>query len=176
MNKIAIVYKSKYGSTKRYAQILQNHLAADIIESKDANIAQLTQYDVLVFAGGIMGSGIAGLSFLKQNYEALRNKHIYLLGVGASKPRQAILEEMRKRNLKGELIGLPLFYARGLWDVKKLRFVDKQMCKMLYKVLSKKAASELSEYDREYIERYYESNDWVSEEQVQPLIEAIKNR
>lgn len=176
MNKIAVVYKSKYGSTKRYAQILQNHLEADVIESKDAKIAQLSKYDVLVFAGGIMASGIAGLSFLKKNYEALRDKRIYLLGVGASKPREAILEEMSKRNLKGDLEGLPLFYARGKWDVEELNFVDKKMCKMLYKGLSKKAENELNEYDREFIERYYESNDWVSDDQVQPLIEAIKNR
>ena len=174
MSKVAIVYKSKYGSTKQYAQILKEALNADLYESKNANVKELQNYDVIVFAGGLFASGIGGLSFLKQHFESLENKHLYLLAVGASQLTPNVLEEVKQRNAKEQLVNVPVYYARGKWDVTQLHFVDRQMCKVLYKALAKKDFDKLSVYDQEFFERYHQKSDWVSKEQVASLIEDIK--
>ncbi len=174
MNKIAIVYKSKYGSTKQYAMILQEALQADVIESKEAKLFQLQQYDTLVFAGGVFASGIGGISVLRQHYAKLAQKNIFVLAVGSSQPRESVYEQIKTHSLKDDLNKVPMYYARGQWDVKSLNFVERQMCKMMKKSLDKKEESEMSEYDREFLELYYEKNNWVSKEQVETLIQDIK--
>ena len=60
-----ILYQSKYGATKKYADWLSEATQFPCVETKKANIAQVKAYDVIILGGGIYASGIAGLSFLK---------------------------------------------------------------------------------------------------------------
>lgn len=66
MSKVVILYQSKYGSTKKYAEWLAEELAGDLLETKKATAEQIAQYDVVILGGGIYASGIAGISFLKK--------------------------------------------------------------------------------------------------------------
>ena len=66
MNKGIILYQSKYGATKKYAQWLQESTGYDCMETKSATVKQLKEYDTIILGGGVYASGIAGLSFLKK--------------------------------------------------------------------------------------------------------------
>ena len=68
MTKGIILYQSKYGATKKYAQWLQEATGFECTETKSADINQVKQYDVITLGGGVYASGIAGLSFLKKNF------------------------------------------------------------------------------------------------------------
>ncbi len=67
MMKGIIVYKSKYGATKKYAQWLREETGFDMIKVSDAKVVDLKKYEVLIFGGGIYASGIPVTSFLKKN-------------------------------------------------------------------------------------------------------------
>ena len=69
MAKGIILYKSKYGATKKYAQWLQELTGYECIETKKANIKEILKYDVIILGGGVYASGIAGLSFIKNNID-----------------------------------------------------------------------------------------------------------
>ena len=56
-----ILYTSKYGATKRYAEWLAEETGFDLIETKKAKISDVKQYDTIILCGGIYASGIAGL-------------------------------------------------------------------------------------------------------------------
>lgn len=50
MNKIAIIYKSKYGSTKQYAEMLQAELKGAMLYNLDEfKLEMADEYDILIF-------------------------------------------------------------------------------------------------------------------------------
>lgn len=53
MSKIVVIYQSKYGATKKYAEWLAEELLCDLIETKKATIEQIEKYDVVILGGGI---------------------------------------------------------------------------------------------------------------------------
>ena len=65
MCKGIILYQSKYGATKKYADWLTEETGYDCVETKKAKASQLQNYDVIILGGGVYASGIAGLHFLK---------------------------------------------------------------------------------------------------------------
>ena len=67
MSKGIILYQSKYGATKKYAEWLVEKTGYDCVETKSVKAAHLQKYDVIVLGGGVYASGIAGLHFLKKN-------------------------------------------------------------------------------------------------------------
>ena len=58
MSKIAIVYKSKYGSTKKYAQWIAQESSGDLFESSKVKAKKISEYDIIVFGGGLYAGGI----------------------------------------------------------------------------------------------------------------------
>ena len=79
-----ILYTSKYGSTKRYAEWLAEETGFVCTETGKARMKDVAQYDTIILCGGIYASGIAGLSFLKKNFEHLKEKRIIVFCDGAS--------------------------------------------------------------------------------------------
>ena len=65
-----ILYQSKYGATKRYADWLSEETGFQCIETRKADINEIVTYDAIILGGGLYASGIAGLSFLKKNIRA----------------------------------------------------------------------------------------------------------
>ena len=59
-----ILYQSKYGATKRYAEWLSEETGFKCIETKKADINEIIAYDNIILGGGIYESGIAGLPFI----------------------------------------------------------------------------------------------------------------
>lgn len=111
-----VIYKSKYGATKKYADWLVEMTGYDCMEIQKATLDVVSQYKTIVLCGGIYASGIAGLSFLKKHFRDLNGKKIAIFCVGASPYNEQAFNEIKKHNLKDELCDIPLFYGRGAWD------------------------------------------------------------
>ena len=133
-----ILYTSKYGATKRYADWLAEDTSFDCIETKNAKIKDVVQYDTIILGGGIYASGISGLSFLKKNIDKLQNKKIIIFCDGASPYVEKAFQQVVSHNLKDALSGVPCFYCRGAWDMDAMSFGDKTLCKMLQKAVAKR--------------------------------------
>ena len=84
MSRGIILYQSKYGATKKYADWLVEVTGYDCVETKNAKVADLQNYDVIILGGGVYASGIAGLQFIKKNIGQLADKKIAVFAVGAS--------------------------------------------------------------------------------------------
>ena len=59
-----ILYQSKYGTTKKYANWLSKETRFPCMETRTADIHEIAKYDTIILGGGLYASGIAGLSFL----------------------------------------------------------------------------------------------------------------
>ena len=95
-----ILYRSKYGATRKYAQWLKEATGFDCMETKKADAKTAQNYDTLILMGGVYAGGIAGLDFLKKNYALIKGKRILLFAVGASPYDEKAFTEGIQRNLK----------------------------------------------------------------------------
>lgn len=173
MMKGIILYKSKYGSTKKYAEWLALETNFDVCDVEEAKIEKVEKYDVVILGGGIYASGIAGLKFLKKNIHRLSNKKIIIFCDGASPFDEKALSEIKKHNMSGDLENIPLFYCRGGFDMQSMSFVDRNLCKMLKKVVAKKDPSEYEIWEIALMAAGEEKCDWTDKEYLKPILNEI---
>ena len=64
--RIIVVYKSMYGSTKTYAAWIAEALDALLVRTNEISSGNLGNYDVVVYGGGLYAGVIAGVKLLTQ--------------------------------------------------------------------------------------------------------------
>ena len=175
MNKGLVLYKSKYGATKKYAGMLQTELACDICGIQKNHIYEWQRYDWIIFAGGIYASGIAGLDVLKKNYKQLKAKKLAVLAVGASPFDEKAFAEIKTHNLKENLADIPVFYGRGAWDEEKMTWKDRTLCKMLQKAVAKKDPASCEPWMQALLSSIGQKCDWTDRSYLAPLLSYIRN-
>ncbi len=168
-----ILYKSKYGATKKYVDWLIEETGYDCIETDKAKISELQKYDVIILGGGIYAMGIAGLSFLKKNIDTLKDKKIAVFCDGASPFDEEAFQEIREKNMTGSLKDIPLFYCRGMWNITEMNFVDKNLCKMLQKAVAKKNPEEYAPWERALMDAGNNNCDWTEKKYLEPILDFL---
>ena len=174
MSKGIILYQSKYGATKKYADWLKEETGYDCIETKQAKVSLVQEYDVMILGGGVYASGIAGLGFLKKNINSLSDKKIAVFAVGASPYDEKALMQIRELHFKDALSDIPLFYCRGAWDEEKMRFGDRTLCKMLQKAVAKQSPEEYEPWQKALMCAVGQKCDWTDKGYLEPLVKYIR--
>ncbi|NLO48531.1 MAG: flavodoxin [Clostridiales bacterium] len=169
-----IIYSSKYGSTKRYADWLAEETGFDCIETKKAKIEDVKQYDTVILGGGIYASGIAGFSFLRKNISQLQEKKLIIFCCGASPYDETAFQQIVAHNLKDSLAGLPCFYCRGAWDMERMSFADRNLCKLLQKTVAKKKPEDYEIWEKALMEAGNQKCDWTNKSYIEPILEAVR--
>lgn len=156
-----IIYQSKYGATKKYANWLMEITGFDCIETPKARLEMVIQYESIVLCGGVYASSIAGLSFLKKNFRNLKGKKIAVFCVGASPYDEKALNDIKKLHLKDELSDIPLFYGRGAWNESRMSFKDRTLCNLLQKAIAKKNPNTYEPWMKALMSAVGKSCDWT---------------
>ncbi len=169
-----VLYRSKYGATKKYAEWLSKATGFDCIETKKADIKEVAKYDIIILGGAIYASGIAGLPFLKKNFGKLSGKKIAVFCCCASPYEENAFRQVRDFNMKDGLADIPMFYTRGAWDPETMSFKDRTLCNMLRKVVAKKDPSEYEVWERAIMEAGEDKCDWTDPKYLDPIIEWIE--
>ncbi len=176
MSKAVVLYQSKYGATQKYAQWLAEALGCSLVETKQATREQVREYDVIILGGGIYASGIAGIGFLKKHHAHLRDKRIVVFAAGASPYDKKAMAQLRNRNLKGAMANLPIFYCRGAWNEEAMSWKDRVMCNLLKRMVAKKDPAAYEPWESALMEAIGSSHDWTSREQLQPILDWVRNK
>ncbi len=71
MNDIAIVYISKCGHTKQYAEWLKDELNCDLYIGDKTDFSRLLSYKLIVFASGVYNDKIQIMDIIKKNLSAI---------------------------------------------------------------------------------------------------------
>lgn len=180
MNRIVIIYKSKYGSTKQYAQWTAQTLNCDIFEQQKFTPQMFKNYDIIIYGGGLYAGGINGISLITKNLELLKNKKIIVFTCGLADPKNATNIKNINNNIDKAFdvqvkSKIKFFHLRGGIDYSKLSIVHKSMMAMLKHVLLKKDKNSLTREDKELLETYGKSVDFTDKSTIQPIISYIKN-
>ncbi len=169
-----ILYQSKYGATKRYADWLSEETGFGCIETKKAKIEDIKQYGTIILGGGIYASGIAGLSFLKKHIQELKGKRIIVFCDGASPYQKNAFEQIVAHNMTDALADIPCFYCRGAWDMDNMNIVDRNLCRMLQKAVAKKNPDDYELWEKALMEAGDKKCDWTDKSYIEPILEAIR--
>ena len=169
-----ILYQSKYGATKRYADWLSEETGFQCIETRKADINEIVTYDAIILGGGLYASGIAGLSFLKKNISKLTGKKIIVFCCGASPYEENAFQQIKEHNLKDNLADISLFYCRGAWDMKAMSFKDRTLCNLLRKAVAKKDPSDYEIWEKALMAAGDNKSDWTDKKYIEPIIECVK--
>ncbi len=171
-----ILYRSKYGATKKYVDWLKEKTGYDCVETKKAKIDLVQKYDVIVLGGGVYASGIAGLHFLKKNISSLSDKKIAVLAVGASPYDEKAILQIKELHFKDSLDAVPLFYCRGAWDEGKMTLGDRTLCKMLQKVVAKQNSEEYEPWQKALLCAVGQKCDWTDRKYLEPLLKYLSEQ
>ena len=83
-------------------------------------------------------------------------------------------EALKEHNLKDNLVNIPCFYCRGAWNEEKMSWKDKTLCKMLKKVVSKKAPADYEPWEEALMQAIGSQVDWTERENLKPILEFIQ--
>lgn len=169
-----ILYQSKYGATKKYAEWLKEETGFDCIETKKADIKKAKEYDTIILGGGVYASGIAGFSFLKKNIQHLQEKQIIVFCVGASPYDEKAINEIRKRHFTDTLSNIPLFYCRGAWNEESMSFADRTLCKLLQKAVAKQDPATYEPWQTALMSAIGQNCDWTDPKYLEPLLKYVE--
>ncbi len=83
MNKCAILYKPKYGTTRHYAQWIAQETGGDLYELPQVKLSDLEKYDTIFVGGGLYAGGMLDFSFFKKHFANLADIKLIAFSVGA---------------------------------------------------------------------------------------------
>lgn len=179
MNKIAVVYASKYGSTKQYAQWIAEELSADLFESDKIPINELKEFDTIIYGGRLYAGTIKGINLIIKNFELIKNKNLIIFTCGLADPTheenlKALNNNFKKIFKEDMITKIKFFHFRGNINYKKLTFTHKIMMSLLKFSINKKDPQTLTEENKEFLKTYGKEVVFANKLTIAPLIEFIK--
>ena len=174
---IAVVYRSKYGTTKQYAEWIAEALGAMLFESRTLKTDRLNDFDMVIYGGGLYAGGISGINLVTKN----PCKNLIIFTVGLATPENTDYSEILEKSLSSEMRqATKVFHLQGGIDYKKLGVAHKAMMAMMMtmtkKAVAKKKETEISNDDKELLTTYGKKVDFTSKENILPLVEYANRK
>lgn len=170
--KTVVLYKSKTGFVKKYAEWIAEELSADIFEASKVTSDMLTTYDVVIYGGGLYAVGINGVKLITQNLDKFEGKKVVVFATGASPFREEAINEVRNKNFTYEQQKhIRFFYLRGGFDYSKLKPFDKLLMTLLkWKMKRKK---ELTPDERGMLAAYDKPAAFTRKKNIDQIISYV---
>ena len=173
--KTIVVYKSKTGFTKKYAQWIAEQLSADIFNISEVNINTLIKYGTIIYGGSLYAVGILGIDLINKNIDKLKDKKILVFATGVSPLSDKAINDITSKNFTQEQLKfINFFYLRGGFNYNKLNFFDKFLMTLLKWKIKSKKKEELIPDETLMLSIFHESVDYTKKENINELISFIK--
>lgn len=173
--KSIVVYSSKTGFTKRYAEIISKELDCSALALDEAKKHDLTAYDQLIYGGSLYASGVLGLKKMLGIIGSSDFQKVVVFGVGATSYNESLIDELISKNYpKGQPTNHKFFYLRGGFNFNKLNSVDKFLMGMMKKSIEKKKVEDRTEDDKGLLASFDNPVDFVSKESMGDILKYCK--
>lgn len=174
MNTI-VIYKSKYGSTKQYAQWIAEELNCEAVEAKRIKPNVLKNYDTIIYGGGLYAEIIAGVTLITKNMDMLADKKviIYTTGLTPIDCREYYDGMVVEKNFKSDIYSkIKMFNFPGKMILSELTPVHRGAIKMLKKIMSEK--KDTNDMEKLLIKLCETDGDFLDRELIKDLTEYAK--
>lgn len=171
--KILIIYKSKTGFTKRYAEWISQELQCSTISYDNFKSDLISDFDILIFGTRVHTGRIDGFNKFKKIIKET-NKKIIVFAVGGTSAEaiNSINKIWDSSFSKSELHEIPHFYMQGGLDYENMTAGDRFIMKSLAKMLGQKNSKDFEETGCE--QAIQSSYDATSKEYIIPLINYVR--
>ena len=174
--KTIVVYKSKYGSAKTYANWIAEELGCTAEDVKNISVKDLMQYDKIVYGGGLYAEIIGGLFLITKNIDLLKNKKIavYPCGITPLDCRDYYDKMVIEKNFKnGVPKNVKVFNFMGKMIMDELTLVHRTALKTLKKIMSSKENP--TEMEKLLVDLCDADGDFMDKESIKDLVDYIRN-
>ena len=174
MNAI-VIYKTKYGSTKTYAEWIANELDCKAFDVKDIKVDNLSEYDTIIYGGGLYAETINGVTLITKNIDKLSDKKliVYTTGITPLDCRDYYDKMVIDKNFKGTTKDkVKVFNFMGKMVLDELSFAHRTALKALKKLMSGKQNP--SEMEKLLVELCDADGDFCDKAQIDELVKFAK--
>ena len=173
MNTI-IIYGSRYGSTRRYAERLSEITGLKAVFFKD--VKSVAGYDRIVYLGALCAGGVMGLKKTVCCLSA--SQELFVATVGLADPTDIgnvnhIRGGLKKQVPASHYDESKIFHLRGAIDYSKLGLKHRIMMKLLYSKVVKIPEAERDAEVRALIATYGKQVDFVNFDTLKPIVKVL---
>lgn len=173
--KMVVIYKSKSGFVKKYAEWIAQELQCEIKENKKLTLEDIKNYDTIIYGGGLYAVGVNGINLITDNFESLKEKNLYAFASGATPPREEDIKKVWEKNLtKEQRNRIKTFFFRGGFNYSKLSKGDKVMMSMMKFVLKRDKNS--TEDKKGMLELIDHPTDFTDIKNIEQLVSQIASK
>lgn len=174
MGKSIVIYTSKRGSTKQYAEWIAEELSCDAVPLSAAKELNLHGYDCIIYGGWIRGSGIVDFDKFAKILDDELMDRLIVYGVGmadetAENYAQVWGYSIGKIDPKNEKRIL-LYILGGRYDPQNVKGMDSFLMKIMRSVLISGSTSDAKSRMNFMKERIDKGVDMVKKENVNSLV------
>ena len=160
-----ILYMSKYGSTKQYAEWIAEETGFPIIDLNRNGKPDVDDRDVVIIGGWILASSMKTGSWIVKNWSILKGRKVILFSASGSQPT----EELKKTYLEGSLPedirkAVAYFPLWGRFYTDKLNFIDRNLMKFFGMIFK----------EDDLMKELVRGFDEVRKENLQGLLEHVR--
>lgn len=173
--KTIVIYKSRYGSTKTYAQWIAQELSCEAVDYTSVKWQDLLEYDTIIYGGGLYAEIIAGASLVTKNIDKLGDKKIIIFTTGITPMdcREYYDDIVVKKNFKGDVYSkIKVFNFPGKMILDELTFVHRTALKSLKKIMSDKKNP--TEMEKLLVELCDADGDFSDRNLIKELVEYAR--
>ncbi len=155
----AIIYQSKTGHTKEYAENLSKELKLPCYSIKDAK-QKVNKQEEIIYLSWIRATSLVGYRKINKKYK------ICCIGAIGAYPKS---DEYTKQLKEYNHITQELFYLRGGINYEKLNKLYQKVLKLVGKAITLE-----NPRDKEMSHLFEKGGNFVNSKQLKPMIEYIK--
>ncbi|MBS5334369.1 MAG: hypothetical protein DBY08_05635 [Clostridiales bacterium] len=175
MEKTVVIYKSKHGSTKKYAEWIGEELCCPVIAEADFSKKDFDNYENVIFGGCVQAGGIMGFDIIKKNMRRLQGKKLVVFAVGLNVMQKETRMQLREINFgKRKLAGITCYYCPGAYSPENIHGIDAGIMKMMVNMLKSKKPIETTDEDRVLLEHVQNGVDMTDRKYIEPIVAEFK--
>lgn len=157
-----IVYYSKTGFTRRYAQWLAEALGCDCVSFNRRTKVKLDDYEVLIFGSSLFAGSIRQISWFKESMAPRegRKKIVFAVGAMPAEATEAVDKMFRQNFTEAQRREFQLFYLQGGLSYERMSLPERLAMRLLRVMLrGKKKRTPEEEGMLRMIERSFDATD-----------------
>jgi len=164
---MTIVYNSKTGHTRRYAEMLAKAAKCKIFSLQEAQEA-LPQGEPVLFLGWVMAGHISGIDQAARRWDVR-----CAAAVGMSHPAKEVLATISRANY---IPNAPVFYLQGGWEPKKVGWFQRRAVNAVARATRKAllAKQDRTEQEQAYLNMLLRGGSFVEYQNLKPIQEWME--
>ncbi len=167
--KTLVIYKSKTGFTKKYAEWIGEELSCEVVDVNDSGKVSFKDFDLIIYGEFINAGKLSGIKKIKSLSEEGKCKLVvFATGASPAELHDYIEDMWRGNNIDDKT---PHFYMQAGICYEKMDLFTRLIMKLFAKMMKKKKDKNQTETGK--ADALQNSFDISSREFIKPLVEYV---